>query len=270
MSNTTLLILLAVFVAVFAFIFRFFSNPYFFARVVRFFLRFRYKVVLDGFDELMHAERILLLPNHPAYLDPILLFEEIYARGRKVSPMTDEKFFHNPAYRQILSLGDAVMVPDLMKNRSEAAVRQAAQLVRIAVEALTEGRSLVFYPSGHVTLDGLENLGARRMAFETVSAIRLSPADSPLKGVRIFLLRTRGMETSRWSKSRHKLLNKQGHVRQDALPWQIENPGFFRRRRVVMHFEDMTDTLLSWTQQYDKAGFNKQLELWYNQGNNNQ
>ena len=262
-----MLILVAVFFAVLGFIYRFFTNPYFFARVIRFVLRFRYKVVLDGFDEMMRAEHVLLMPNHPAYLDPILLFEEIYARGRKVSPMTDEKFFANPAYRQILSLGDAVMVPDLMKHRSEAAVRQAANLVQIAVKALSDGRSLVFYPSGHVTLDGRETLGARRMAYETVSAINASPEDSPLRQVRVFLLRTRGMETSRWSKSRSRVLNKKGAVNPDALPWTFTKPGLLQRRRVVMHFEDMTDQLLQWVRQYDKGEFNKQLENWYNQGN---
>ena len=284
MNDTTLLILIVIFFAVLAFIYRFFSNPYFFARVIRFFLRFRYKVILDGFDEMMRAEHVLLMPNHPAYLDPILLFEEIYARNRKVSPMTDEKFFRNPAYRQILSLGDAVMVPDLMKNRSEAAVRQAASLVQIAVKALEDGRSLVFYPSGHVTLDGKETIGNRRMAYETVSAIYSSPADSPLRQVRLFLLRTRGMETSRWSKSRPKLLHSSSaspraqqqdkclnsctpELLNSSLPWPLDNPGPFRRRRVVMHFEDMTDTLLEWSRKYDKAGFNHQLEEWYNRGN---
>ena len=267
MSNTTLLILVAVLFAVLAFIYRFFTNPFFFARVVRFVLRFRYKVVLDGFDEMMKTEPLLLMPNHPAYLDPILLFEEIYARGRKVSPMTDEKFFAIPAYRQILSLGDAVMVPDLMKHRSEAAVRQAANLVQIAVKALEEGRSLVFYPSGHVTLDGKETLGARRMAYETTSAINASPENSPLRRVRIFMLRTRGMETSRWSKSRKRVLDKKGHVKPEALPWAFAVPRPFRRRRVVMHFEDMTDQLLAWVRMYDKAEFNRQLEHWYNQGN---
>ena len=159
------------------------------------------------------------------------------------------------------------MVPDLMKHRSEAAVRQAANLVQIAVKALSDGRSLVFYPSGHVTLDGRETLGARRMAYETVSAINASPEDSPLRQVRVFLLRTRGMETSRWSKSRSRVLNKKGAVNPDALPWTFTKPGLLQRRRVVMHFEDQTDQLLQWVRQYDKGEFNKQLENWYNQGN---
>ena len=262
-----MLILLAVFVTVLAFIYRFFTNPFFFARVLRFFLRFRYKLVMDGFDEVMRADRLLIMPNHPAYIDPILLFEEIYARNRKVSPMSDEKFFANPVYRQILGMSDAVMVPDLMKNRSEAAVRQAANLVQIAVKALEEGRSLVFYPSGHVTLDGRETLGARRMAYETVSAINSSPEDSPLRQVRLFLLRTRGLETSHWSKSRTRVLNKRGMVNPDALPWQITKPGFLSRRVVRMHFEDMTDQLLEWVRVYDKGEFNHQLEHWYNQDN---
>lgn len=248
------------------FLYRFFTNPYFFARVVRFFLRFRYKVHLDGFDRMMQSGNFLLLPNHPAYMDPILLFTEIYARNRKVSPMSDEKFFKNPAYRQILSLGDAVVVPDLMKNRSEAAVHQAMQLQQIAVNALQEGRSLVFYPSGHVTLDGIETIGARRLAYETLTAIAQSTPDSPLRKVRVFLLRTRGLETSRWAKSRRKLL-RDGKVRNELLPWQFRHPKWYQRRQVYMHFEDMTDTLTEWARTYDKGEFNKQLEQWYNQIN---
>lgn len=264
MSETSLIMVFVVLVALLAFIYRFFTNPYFFARVIRFILRFRYKVEMDGFDRVMQAPRMLVMPNHPAYIDPILLFCEIYARGRKVSPMTDEKFFRKAAYRQILSLGDAVMVPDLMKNRSEMAVRQAAHLVQIAVKALEEGRSLVFYPSGHVTLDGKETIGARRMAYETVSAVHLSPEDSPLRYVRLFLLRTRGLETSRWSKSRKRLLNAHGKPRQDLLPWEFTHPKWYERRHVTMQFEDMTETLLDWVGQYDKGEFNRRLEEWYN------
>lgn len=264
MNSTTLLIWLLVVVAVLVFLFRFFTNPYFFARVVRFFLRFRYKVQMEGFNEMMKAEHLVLMPNHPAYIDPILLFTEIYARNRKVSPMSDEKFFANPIYRQILSLGDTVMVPDLMKNRSEAALRQAAQLGHITVNALCEGRSLVFYPSGHVTLDGVETIGARRLAHETMVSIATSAPDSPLRQVRVFMLRTRGLETSRWAKSRKRLLDKQGHAKQGALPWSFSHPGL-RRRHVKMHFEDMTDTLIQWALTCDKGLFNKHLEEWYNE-----
>ena len=181
--------------------------------------------------------------------------------------MTDEQFFANPVFRQVLGMSDAVMVPDLMKHRSEAAVRQAASLVQISVNALEEGRSLVFYPSGHVTLDGRETLGARRLAYETVCAINNSPENSPLRQVRLFLLRTRGLETSRWSKSRTRVLNKRGAVNQDALPWSFSNPGLLSRRLVRMHFEDMTDQLQEWARTYDKSDFNKQLEAWYNQDN---
>ena len=252
----SLVIWFVVIAAVGAFLFRFFTNPYFFARVLRIVLRMRYKVTLDGFDKLMDAERFLLMPNHPAYIDPILLFVEMYSRNRKVSPMTDEKFFRNPVFRQVLSLGDAVMVPDLMKNRSEAAIKQASRLVQIAVDALANGRSLVFYPSGHVTLNGWESIGNRRMAYETMRAIAVSPADSPLRQVRVFMLRSRGLETSRWAKSRTKLAKD--------LPWQVTTPKWYQRRHVTLHFEEMTDTLIAWTQLHDKAAFNEQLEAWYN------
>lgn len=260
----TWLIVILILLVLAAFLYRFFTNPYFFARVLRFFLRFRYKVTLDGFEQMMSADPFLLMPNHPAYMDPLLLFTEMYARDRKVSPMSDEKFFKNPVYRQILSLGDAVMVPDLMKNRSEAAVSQASQLVQIAVDALTEGRSIVFYPSGHVTLDGVETIGARRMAYETMQAILTSPEDSPLRKVQVFMLRSRGLETSRWAKSRRKLLDENGRIRTGKLPWTFVHPRWYERRKVTLHFENMTAKLLLWAQNNDKVEFNHRLEEWYN------
>lgn len=272
--STALIIVIVLLLALALFLYRFFTNPFFTGRVLRFVLHLRYKVTLDGFDRVMEADTFLIMPNHPAYIDPIILFSEMYSRGRKVSPMTDEKFFRNPAFRQVLSLGDAVMVPDLLKNRSAAAVNQASHLVQIAVNALSEGRNLVFYPSGHVTLDGVESIGNRRMAFETMQAIANSYSSNPLnplnssnplnpsnssnlRRVRVFMLRTRGLETSHWSKSRKVLLhspNRQSHRLVDLLS----------RRLVTLHFEDMTDALLSWVQTYDKHDFNRQLEDWYN------
>lgn len=262
--STTWLIVILVLLALAAFLYKFFTNPYFFARVMRFFLRFRYRVTLDGFAQMMNADPFLLMPNHPAYIDPMLLFTEMYARNRKVSPMTDEQFFKNPVFRQILSLGDAVVVPDLMKNRSAAAVNQASQLVSIAVDALAEGRSIVFYPSGHVTLDGLESIGYRRMAYETMRAISQSSADSPLRNVQVFMLRSRGLETSRWAKSRRKILDENGKIRSNSLPWTFVHPKWYQRRKVTLHFENMTETLLLWAQENDKAEFNRKLEEWYN------
>lgn len=252
--------------ALVGFLVRFFTNPYFVGRVLRFVFHLHYQVTLDGLERVMNAPSFLIMPNHPAYIDPVILFSELYSRGRKVSPMTDEKFFRNPAYRQVLSLGDAVVVPDMMKNRSAEAVNQASHLVQIAVDALTQGRSLVFYPSGHVTLDGAESIGNRRMAYETMCAINASPEDSPLRRVRVFLLRTRGLETSRWSKSRRKLVNEQGRVRTDVLPWPVQCPKWYQRRKVVMHFEDMTETLCQWAAANDKRAFNQLLENWYNVG----
>lgn len=267
--QTSWIIWIGVIAGVVVFLFRFFTNPYFTGRVLRRVLHMRYKVTLEGFDELMKAERFLVMPNHPAYVDPVLFFAEMYARGRKVSPMTDEKFFRNPAFRQVLSLGDAVVVPDLMKNRSAEAVSQASRLTQIAVDGLAEGRSLVFYPSGHVTLDGQETIGNRRLAYETLSAIEASPADSPLRQVRIFLLRTRGLETSRWAKSRRKLL-RNGTTQPDALPWSYKHPKWYQRREIRLHLEDQTDMLLRWAAENDKQGFNHLLEEWYNrpQGGN--
>lgn len=211
-------------------------NRYTLGKIVKFFFHLHYDVQVQGEELLRDHSTHLVLPNHTAYIDPLILFSEEW--WLPMSPMVDELFMRNKFYGHILKKADAIEVPDLNKSamsREEGAAA-ASQLSRIAIESLAAGKQLCFYPSGHVKTIDREVIGNRRMAYEVCREL---PA-----GVRVVLCRMRGLESSRWSKLKPK-------------QWKW-------RRTVTMVFEDHTDEVRLWAQTLERRAFNEKLESWYN------
>ena len=211
-------------------------NRYTLGNIVKFFFHWHYDIRVTGEEYLRDDATHLVMPNHTAYVDPLILFSEEW--WLPISPMVDELFMRNKFYGHILKKADAIEVPDLNKSAMsrEEGVAAASQLSRIAIESLAAGKQLCFYPSGHVKTIDREVIGNRRMAYEVCREL---PA-----GVRVILCRMRGLETSRFSKLKPK-------------EWKW-------RRTVTMVFEDHTDDVRTWAQTLDRRAFNEQLEKWYN------
>lgn len=211
-------------------------NRYTLGKLVKFFFHWHYDIRVTG-EELLRDDSIhLVLPNHTAYIDPLILFSEEW--WLPISPMTDERFMRHRFFGHILRKADAIEVPDLKQSAMsrEEGADAARQLSKIAIDSLAAGKQLCFYPSGHVKLVDKEVIGNRRMAYEVCSELP--------DNVRVVLCRMRGLETSRWSKLKPK-------------KWKW-------RRTVTMHFEDHTEDVKHWAQTLDRRAFNEQLENWYN------
>lgn len=212
-------------------------NRFTLGKIIKFFLHWHYDVRITG-EELLRDNSVhLLLPNHTAYMDPLILFSELW--WLPICPMVDELFMRHWLYGRVLRLGDAIEVPDLNKSamsREEGAAA-ASQLSRIVIDSLAQGKQICFYPSGHVKTIDKEVIGNRRMAYEVCKELP--------QGVRVILCRMRGLESSRWSKLKPK-------------KWKW-------RRTVTLHFEDHTDELRRWAQTLDRRAFNEKLENWYNE-----
>lgn len=212
-------------------------NRFTLGKIIKFFLHWHYDVRITG-EELLRDNSVhLVLPNHTAYMDPLILFSELW--WLPISPMVDELFMRHWLYGRVLRLGDAIEVPDLNKSamsREEGAAA-ASQLSRIAIDSLAQGKQICFYPSGHVKTIDKEVIGNRRMAYEVCKELP--------QGVRVILCRMKGLESSRWSRLKPK-------------KWKW-------RRTVTLHFEDHTDELRRWAQTLDRRAFNEKLENWYNE-----
>ena len=231
-------------------------DRYTIGKIAKFLLHGHYDIRMAGAEILRagavteaHPVTHLVLPNHTAYIDPLILFSELW--WLPIRPLVDELFMRHWFYGHILRKADAIEVPDLNKGERltvngervmvngesiRAKAEAAGQLSRIAIDSLAEGKQVCFYPSGHVKTVDKEVIGNRRMAYEVCR-------DLP-EGVRVVLCRMRGLETSRWSKLKPK-------------QWKW-------RRTVTMVFEDHTEELRNWAQTLDRRAFNEKLENWYN------
>lgn len=206
-----------------------------FARIARRVLHSHYAVRTENMECLYDGRTHLVLPNHTAYIDPLVLFSE--CAEVPLCPLVDGRFFRNPVFRRVLALADAVSVPDLEKTRDRCNdAAQAHRLTEITVAALAQGRDVAFYPSGHVKTVNREVIGNRRLAYEVCSRL---PED-----VAVIMVRMSGLERSVWSKLRPKDIRL--------------------RRKVTIRFEDRTADLRRWAQECDRRAFNKHLEEWYN------
>ena len=212
-------------------------NRYTLAKIVRFFFHWHYDIRVTGEDLLRDDSTHLVLPNHTAYIDPLILFSEEW--WLPICPLVDELFMRHKFYGHILRKADAIEVPDLLKADGEglkAKAEAASRLSRIAIDSLAAGKQICFYPSGHVKTVDKEIIGNRRLAYEVCREL---PA-----GVRVILCYMRGLEGSVWSKLKPK-------------QWKW-------RRTVTLHFEDHTDDLRTWAQTLTRREFNEKLENWYN------
>ena len=215
-------------------------DRYTIGKIFKFLFHCHYDIQMTGEELLRDKVTHLVLPNHTAYVDPLILFSEVW--WLPIRPLTDELFMRHWLYGYIMRKADAIEVPDLNKSamsREEGAA-VAGQLSRIAIDSLAEGKELCFYPSGHVKTVDKEIIGNRRLAYEVCRELP--------EGVKVILCHMRGLESSRWSKLRPK-------------KWKW-------RRTVTIHFEDHTDDVREWAQTLSRREFNERLEEWYNRGEN--
>lgn len=202
-------------------------------------------------------EPILVLPNHPAMVDPMLVGAELWKRP--VKPLSDELFLNRGGIsaRVLKTLG-CVKVPDLRKHRSKEGARLARSLQDVVTGALEKGDDVIFYPSGHIWTSPHEEIGTRQLAYTVCRA--LPP------GVRVVAIRTHGLWGSIWSRRGRDSSPAFGWtLMRSVLLWLFVAP-FTPRRVVTMHVEDVTERVKAWAT-LTRLEFNRKLEDWYNEGN---
>jgi len=217
-------------------------------------MELHYRLEMEGEECLntKEGENFLLLPTHRAVIDPLLLLGAFWKNN--IQPLCDERFFRIPLIKGVLKHFDSVSVPDLRKNRK--GITQALQLDSIVTEQLNKGGNILFYPSGHVTTDGKETIGARRLAHDICAKL---PEKTKVIGLRIHGLW--GSEWSRYKKSATpnivKLLLKSFFLIFTGLIL------FKKKRTVKFEFFDITSSVKEWSQ-LPKMEFNRKMEEFYN------
>ena len=215
----------------------------------------RYRVEADGLQSVVQDKPLLVLPNHPAMVDPMLVGITFWKTPLK--PLADELFFHTGfvAPHVLKTLG-AVAVPDLRKHRTAKGATIARGLGDIVKATLEGGGNVIFYPSGHIqTEPDREDIGTRQLAYNICGEL---PVDTRVIGVR-----TRGLWGSIWSrKGRTASPSFVPTFVKSVFLWFFWSP-FVPRRRVTMHIEDLTDRVKEWSR-LTRLEFNAKLNAWYN------
>ena len=225
--------------------------------VGRWVLTRRYRIRVTGDSAVRpfgHSETpCLVLPNHPAMVDPMLV--TVTLGDIELRPLCDELFLDRGGISAaaLKTLG-AVRVPDLRKHRSAEGARIARGLTGVVTDALAAGKSVIFYPSGHIWTEPREEIGNRQLAY---NVCRELPAN-----VRVIGVRTTGLWGSIWS--------RKGRCASPAFALTLLKSVCLwplclvtgRQREVTMHFEDLTERVRTWSSQ-PRLDFNRAFENWY-------
>jgi len=222
--------------------------------LVRLLARVRYRVRISGGESLGNLRGpTLVMPNHPGNIDPVLVLSHLRIPGG-VRPTVLSRQYRMPVLYPLMRLVGALEVPDLSKHSHDARAR-ALSMIEAVVAGLQRGESFLLYPSGRVQRRGVEEIGAARAAFETLS--RCPQAN-------VVLVRTRGVFGSMFGYAQTARAADLGRCVLRALGWLIANLLIFMpRREVTMTVEviDRHDLPLS-----SRDTLNRYLEEWYNRG----
>lgn len=151
--------------------------------VCRVVFRLRYRIELKGAGALKDLRGpVLVLPNHPAYIDPALLTSQLRLH-HPLRPLVFSASFRAPLLRPLFAIMHAIEVPDLSQH-SHAARQQGFQLIDEITRRIDNGECLLIYPAGRIQRGNQEIVGATRSAFELISRC---------PNVNVVLVRTRGV-----------------------------------------------------------------------------
>lgn len=220
--------------------------------VTRFLLGFRYRVRVQGLDRLKSLTGpTLVLPNHPALIDPPLVSSHIRLH-KPLRPLVNSGTFRTKILWPLIKMVNAFEVPDLTEHSRDAQSR-ALQMIDSVVERIHAGDCMLIYPSGRLQRGNTEKVGAARSVYEIASRC---------PNANIVLVRTRGVWGSIFSCAETGATPNLVPQVIRALGWVLASLFFFLpRRQVTMQVEVIDRSRLPMG---TREQFNSFLENWYN------
>ncbi|MDR1242264.1 MAG: MFS transporter [Deltaproteobacteria bacterium] len=219
--------------------------------IMRLLLSLRYKVTLQGADVLTLPGPVLFLPNHPALIDPFIVYSLIAEYAPR--PLADERRMGGFPGRLAGRLLRAILIPDLLKDGMSGRKGVEAGLKAVAA-ALKGGDSVLFYPSGRITHSGKEVIGGNSGLTTILRAV---------PGQRVVLVRTSGLWGSSFSfAATGQSPNFLPVLLRGALALLCNLIVFAPRRAVRVEFAEATN-LPRLLREDDKTILNLYLESFY-------
>jgi acyl-CoA synthetase (AMP-forming)/AMP-acid ligase II/1-acyl-sn-glycerol-3-phosphate acyltransferase/acyl carrier protein len=220
--------------------------------LIRLLLRSRYRVQISGLELLKDLEGpTLVLPNHPAYIDPPLVLSHVRMH-ELLRPVVYGGTYRNPVLYPFMRLIGAVEVPELAQQ-SRSARAEAFDMIDAVVAALKRGQSILIYPSGRLQRKGETVVGAARATAELLQAC---------PEANVVLIRTQGVWGSMFSCAQTGRLPALGRCMLWSVALGLANLVFFLpRRQVTMEVKVLSRDDLPGL---ERETLNPFLEQWYN------
>ncbi|MBR8537723.1 AMP-binding protein [Carboxylicivirga sediminis] len=221
--------------------------------LLRFILGARYKVNVKGRETLNSQSPKLILPNHQAIMDPILLFAYLYKYTTAV-PVMLASYFDIPVAKWLFKAWGAVRVSDLEGGSRNTNVLK--QIVSSVDKGLMMNKNIVLYPSGQIAAQGFERIINKQSA-------QLSVQNMP-DGAEVIAVRISGLWGSRWSKAWMGQSPSFFPTLFKSVGLVLSNLLFFMPRRTInIEFVNITAESRAKSRE-GKAEFNRYLESIYN------
>ena len=234
------------------------SGAAFRGRWMRALLSLRYRIRLEGLDSLAphtadgKTRPILFLPNHPALVDPAMVYAAI--AGLKPHTLVDS--------RQVTGilkpLGRAfgvITIPDIKLDgrKSTEGVRQGLEAMAKVLRGKNgHGGCAILYPAGRIYRSEREVLGNNSGAMHLIDAV---------PDLRVVLVRTSGLWGSSFGYAQGRPPRLMQELLGNALALLVNGIFFMPRRGVTLTFHEPDDL----PRTAGKRALNRYLEDFYNQ-----
>ncbi|MBS0630044.1 MAG: AMP-binding protein [Verrucomicrobia bacterium] len=214
----------------------------------------RYRIKIEGLEKVTQAKKkgILFLPNHPAEIDPVILWL-ILAPYFRPRPLVVEEFFFQKGMRRVMDfIGAIPIVTTISMNKwKELQIEKTKMKI---IGQLSQGENCMIYPAGRLKRSPEEQIRAAGLVYDL---IKLKP-DCP-----VVLIRTTGLWGSTFSRAPTKVSPDFGKVLLNGIKALLKNGIFFMPRREVR--VEMEFAPADFPRGAEKMEFNRYLESWYNQ-----
>lgn len=225
--------------------------------IVRVLLSLRYRIQVKGSEVLddprLKGKGILVLPNHPAEIEPFIMMM-LLGKRFDIRPLVTDNFYYYPFAKSFMKLIRARPVSEFDKAVSAYKLQNAEKLFHDVIGDLKDKKAVLFYPSSALKMTPEEKIGGRSLAHATIQ-------EAP--ETEMVLVRITGFWGSMYSKAyTEKTPDFWSLIGKSALIL-LKNLIFFApRRNITVEFELPS-------KEFPKFGsrveFNKALEAFYNQ-----
>ena len=122
-------------------------------------LSLRYDITLIGKEKLLQREGVLILPNHPGEIDPIIVFSHL-RNPMQPHGMAVGDFYYMPVLRYLMQMMRVIPMPNMYGGIGSYKKYRVRKALQHATDCLNEGSNVLIYPSGHLMRSTREEVRA--------------------------------------------------------------------------------------------------------------